>query len=110
MKTIKRVSIVFILIILITLFYFIFNGYILYKEAIDKKSIEDRISEIVDDEHFVSHDEVPDYYLKAVVSIEDHRFYSHGGVDIISTGRAFITNIKARKLVEGRKFHNSTGC
>ena len=43
MKIVKRALLFFIIVILIILAYLIFNGYLLYKEAIDEKSLEDRI-------------------------------------------------------------------
>ncbi len=33
-------------------------------------------------------DEMPDYLKNAFVAIEDHRFYRHGGVDILRTAKA----------------------
>lgn len=101
MKFVRRALLFLLIVILILLLYLVFNGYLLYKEAIDEQSLEDRIMEIQSDEHFVHYYDVPEYYLEAVVSIEDHRFYSHGGIDIISIGRALITNIKSMSLVEG---------
>ncbi len=101
MKFVKRLFIFLVIIIIIVISYITFNGYILYKEAIEKESISSRVSAIQNDEHFISLDNVPEYYHKAVVAVEDHRFYSHFGVDVISTGRAILTNIKSRKLVEG---------
>lgn len=101
MKIVKRTLLFLFIVILIILAYLIFNGYLLYKEAIDEKSLADRISELQSGEHFTHYDDVPDYYLKAVVSVEDHRFYSHSGVDILATGRAMFNNIKAMSYVEG---------
>ena len=40
-------------------------------------------------------------YINAVISVEDHRFYQHGGLDIIAIGRAVINDIKAMSFVEG---------
>jgi 1A family penicillin-binding protein len=37
----------------------------------------------------------------AVVAVEDHRFYSHLGVDPIAVGRAVFHNLRERSLVEG---------
>ena len=37
----------------------------------------------------------------AVIAVEDHRFYKHNGIDLISIGRAIINDIKAMKFVEG---------
>ena len=38
---------------------------------------------------------------KAVVAIEDKRFYEHGGVDYVGIVRAAIADIRARKAVQG---------
>ena len=40
-------------------------------------------------------------YLDAVISVEDHRFYKHSGIDVIAIGRALINDIKAMDFVEG---------
>src|SRR5437763_5999980 len=39
--------------------------------------------------------DVPRRAVKAVIDIEDDRFYEHGGVDLRSLGRALATNISA---------------
>lgn len=49
----------------------------------------------------VSIDQVPDHMKDAVIAIEDHRFYEHGGIDLKGIGRAFFTNMKAGEIVEG---------
>lgn len=49
----------------------------------------------------VSLDKIPVYLRQAVVAVEDSRFYDHGGVDFIGILRAFFTNIKAGRVVEG---------
>ncbi len=37
----------------------------------------------------------------ALLAVEDHKFYEHGGVDPASIARAFYANWKAGKIVEG---------
>ena len=37
--------------------------------------------------------EVPDHLKKALIAIEDARFYEHGGIDYLGLGRAVINNI-----------------
>ena len=39
--------------------------------------------------------------VKAVLAIEDSSFYEHGAIDIISTIRAAIENVKAGEVVQG---------
>jgi len=46
-------------------------------------------------------DQIPLYLKQAVIAVEDSRFYEHGGVDFLGILRAFFTNIKAGRVVEG---------
>lgn len=77
------------------------TGYSMYKEAISDMPIKDTISEIQSQENFCKLKKVPQIFINAVVAVEDKRFYSHKGVDLISIGRAVVTNIKDRDLTEG---------
>lgn len=45
--------------------------------------------------------EIPTHMVQAVVAIEDHRFYSHSGVDYWGSLRATVTNLKAGHTVQG---------
>ncbi|MDO9518797.1 MAG: penicillin-binding protein 1B [Pseudohongiella sp.] len=45
--------------------------------------------------------DVPPDLLNAVVAVEDHRFYSHFGIDPIGIMRAFVTNLRAGGIVQG---------
>ncbi len=40
--------------------------------------------------------ELPDYFKKAVLAAEDHRFYTHYGVDLRAILRAFFSNLTDR--------------
>lgn len=101
MKILKRLVLFIIIVILIAISYFMFNGYLLYKDSMDEMSLEDRISEIRNSESFTKIDDLPIYYLNAVVSVEDHRFYSHFGVDIFATSRAMLNNIASFEMKGG---------
>ena len=46
-------------------------------------------------------DELHRLYRDAVVAVEDHRFYSHGGVDFIALCRALWNDVCAGAFVEG---------
>lgn len=41
------------------------------------------------------------YIPKAVIAIEDRRFYEHFGIDPIGLARAFVTNIMSHSVVQG---------
>lgn len=77
------------------------QGYEVYRHALDEESLEDKIREIRGRQSFVPLKQLPDTYLQAVVAAEDHRFYSHGGVDWIAIARAVLNNLKAGEIVEG---------
>lgn len=49
----------------------------------------------------VSWDQISPWMPKAVVAIEDRRFYQHGGVDYVGIIRAAIADLRARKTVQG---------
>jgi penicillin-binding protein 1A len=46
-------------------------------------------------------DQVPEYLIQAFVAAEDARFFEHEGIDIRSIMRAFMKNLKARKIEQG---------
>jgi len=101
MKFFKKILIILLLIILIVGTVVLLNGYKLYKSSISEISISDKIAEIKSIDTYVSIKDVPQYYLDAVVAVEDHRFKDHGAIDIISIGRAIVSNIQSRELNEG---------
>ncbi len=49
----------------------------------------------------VTYDELPKYLVPAVTSIEDRRFFSHGGVDYIGILRAMSRDVATRRLGQG---------
>ena len=50
---------------------------------------------------FIPYYQIPDHLKKAFVSVEDVRFYTHPGVDIVGIVRAMWHDIKAGSVVEG---------
>lgn len=49
----------------------------------------------------VTLDEIPDSLQKAVIAIEDERFYEHGGIDIRGIVRAFAAGVFSGSFSEG---------
>lgn len=101
MKIIRKIIIVVIVISIIFVGYFVIKGYNMYREAIETISLEDKIKQIRNVSNYTKLDEIPKIYLDAVISVEDHRFYEHNGIDIISICRAVINDIKQMSFVEG---------
>lgn len=101
-KFLKILLILIILSVILVGSFFVYQGYTLYKEAIEEVSIKDKIEEIKSDvPQFIKYDELPENYINAVIAVEDRRFFSHNGVDAISIIRAIITDIRTMRLAEG---------
>ena len=77
------------------------DGYDLYREAVGEISLADKVSEIQAVEGYTELSDLPETYVDAVVSVEDHRFYNHIGIDFIAICRAVVNDIKAGRYVEG---------
>lgn len=101
MKKVLTILLVVFLILTSVGVLFVGQGYKMYKDAIDEVSLKEKIEQIRSEENYVKISEVPEMYKKAVVSVEDHRFYKHHGIDIIAIGRATFNDIKAFSFAEG---------
>lgn len=76
-------------------------GYKEYKKAVEECPIEVRINELTSMENYVKINELPEIYVNAVIAVEDHNFYDHGAISIVSTVRAIFINLKDREYTEG---------
>lgn len=52
-------------------------------------------------ENSVPIDQLPDYFVKAVLATEDRRFFDHFGIDFIGLFRALTVNAQAGGVVQG---------
>lgn len=100
-KWILRIITAIMAVCILTGSYFIGKGYFMYRAALEECSLEDKIQSIRARENYTTLEELPKMYLDAVVAVEDHRFYDHGPIDIISIGRAVWVNLTSFRLVEG---------
>lgn len=87
MKLFKKIIFFVISIVLISGSYINILGYNLYKEAIIENPLTEKVASIENGRNYITIDKLPQVYLDAVVSVEDHRFYEHGPIDIVSIGR-----------------------
>lgn len=76
-------------------------GYLKYKEATDKISVIDRVKEIQENDNYTKLENISDDYKNAVIAIEDHRFYNHKGIDVLSIIRSTYVNFKIKSLDYG---------
>lgn len=77
------------------------QGYHMYWESLQNKSLEQMQEEIQSKPEYTTLEEMPQIYLDGVVAVEDKRFYQHPGFDLLAIGRAVVNDIKAGALVEG---------
>lgn len=77
------------------------QGYEMFRRALREKPLAQAVAEVRAQPDFTPFDELPALYREAVVAVEDHRFYTHGGVDLIAVCRALLHDIQAGSLVEG---------
>ena len=100
-KVIEKILIIIFIILLSLGFAVTYSGYNMYKEAIIDVPLDEKVEEIKEKNNYTTLDEMPDTYKEAVVAVEDHRFYEHGGIDVIAIGRAIWNDLKAMSFVEG---------
>ena len=100
-KIIFRFILLIILICIAIAGVFGVAGYSMYKNALKETSFDDKINEIRSEANYTKIDDVAQTYKDAVVAVEDHRFYQHGGIDLWAIMRAIARNIKYSKLLEG---------
>lgn len=50
---------------------------------------------------WLDYGQIPPIMEKALLAVEDRRFYDHGGVDFWAVGRAFLANLRAGDVEQG---------
>lgn len=89
------------LIVLAAGMFWAVQGYLSYQKAVKEKPLAQTVEEIRSETQWVSLDQVPEMYKKAVLAVEDHRYYEHHGIDWISTVRAVAHDIRVMKPEQG---------
>lgn len=100
-KAAFRLLVIFLCVVIGTGTYFGVKGYGMYREAVSEKPLAERVEEVRSSEDFTEYAELPGFYIDATISVEDHRFEDHFGIDLIAIGRAAWTDIRAMSFVEG---------
>lgn len=101
MKTIKKLLALIILFAVICAGIVAYLGWEMYDAAVSQVPVEEKIAAIMSQPEYTRYEDLPETYVEAVIAAEDRRFRSHGGFDMVSTGRAFWRNLSNREIVEG---------
>ena len=81
--------------------YIAWQGYSLYAEALEEKPLEQRVAEQRAQPGYTEWEDLPETYIQAVIAVEDHRFYEHGGIDLLAMGRALWNDLRTWSFAEG---------
>lgn len=100
-KTIIRIIVLTLLILISVCVIFLGVGYSKYSNTLKEQNLSSKVEEIRSDENYAKLEDINKFYRDAVIAVEDHRFYEHGGIDVLSLGRAMMRNIKNKELIEG---------
>ena len=100
-KIIKRTLLFILVAIIIASGFVIYKGHEVYADALKTTNLADKIEKIKSDDSYVELNTLPVYYKNAIVSVEDHRYYDHGPIDLIAIMRAIVSNIRNKDLLEG---------
>ncbi len=100
-KIIGKILIIFLILLASVGLFVVGSGYDMYKKAVEKVPIETQVKKIEAKENYTELEEMPQIYKDAVISVEDHRFYEHNGIDIIAIARAIFNDIRTLSFAEG---------
>ncbi len=73
----------------------------LFALEIDPELISGLYQGVWEERRLVTLDEVPALLLRAIIDVEDHRFYAPHGIDVSGVARAFWINLSSGHLVQG---------
>lgn len=100
-RIIRRVLVIALVAVIAMCALTVWRGYGMYREALADRPISQTVEELRATDAYTELDELPQTYLDAVVAVEDHRFYEHGGIDPIAICRAAFNDLRTMSLREG---------
>lgn len=100
-KSLKKILLISIILCILITTFICLIGYNYYFSMLKEIPLLTRVTTLTSMDNYVTYDDLPEDYINAVIAVEDHRYYDHGAIDIISLGRATITNIQSLEIVEG---------
>lgn len=73
----------------------------IYRIFTFREKVEAALHQRVPRDKWVKSESIPDNVKRALVAIEDKRYYMHGAIDVLGVTRAFYVNSVAGETVEG---------
>ncbi|MCM1165926.1 MAG: transglycosylase domain-containing protein [Lachnospiraceae bacterium] len=81
--------------------YFAARGALMWGKAKEEKPLDALVAELRGREGFAEFSELPEFYIDAVISVEDRKFETHGGINPKSIARALLYDIKTLSFEQG---------
>lgn len=100
-KLIRKVFLLTFLCIVLLGGWLLYDGYQMYQQALEEEPVEQVLAQITYQPHYTELSDIPQIYKNAVISTEDHRFYTHKGIDVVAIARALWHDLQAGRMVEG---------
>lgn len=101
LKIALRVILILIGLVILVTGFFAIKGAVLWSSSKKELSVTQAAENIRGDAEFVKYDELPQFYIDAVISVEDRRFFKHNGISVKSIIRAALYDIKSKSLDQG---------
>jgi penicillin-binding protein 1B len=73
----------------------------LYAVELEPKLLGGLYRDVWEERRLVTLGEVPPLLLRAIIDVEDQRFYSHYGIDMAGVARALLVNLRSGETVQG---------
>ncbi len=81
--------------------YFAIRGAVMWNNAKTEKPVNAVVEQLRSADDFAVISELPEFYINAVISVEDRKFRTHNGIDFKSIARALIYDIKSLSFEQG---------
>lgn len=101
LKIVFRAVLILIALVVLVTGFFAVKGAVLWNDSKSELSVTQAAENIRADKDFVKFDELPQFYIDAVISVEDRRFFKHNGISVKSIIRAALYDIKTKSLEQG---------
>ncbi len=81
--------------------FFAIKGAVMWNNAKAAKPLDTAIAELQAADGFARVSELPQFYINAVISVEDRKFRTHNGINLKSIVRALLYDVKTLSFEQG---------
>lgn len=81
--------------------FFAIKGAVMWNNAKSEKPPDELVAKLQAEDGFARISELPEFYINAVISVEDRKFRTHNGINLKSIARALLYDIKEMSFEQG---------